>query len=78
MAEKSEEKNPFIRKSVSMPLVQSRKIARLIRDFALRNCQYIDNIEEKDFCVSILFMVVSDFLSCCSRPTCMSLLACAE
>ena len=29
---------------LSTPLVQSGKIVRLIRDYALQNCEYIDNI----------------------------------
>ena len=44
--EKSEEKTPFNTNSVFTPLVQSRKIGRLIRDYALQNC---DNILEKVF-----------------------------
>lgn len=57
--EKSEEKKPLIRNSVSTPLVQSRKIARLTRDYALQNCEYMDNILE-NFLV-FYFLIVSDF-----------------
>ena len=51
--EKSEEKTPFNTNSVFTPLVQSRKIGRLIRDYALQNC---DNILEKVFC-SFYFLI---------------------
>ena len=66
----SEEKNPFNRNNVFTPLVHSRKITCLIWDYSLQNCEYINNILEKDFC-SFYFLIVSNFYSCNSLPSCM-------